>query len=205
MVGVVYRHRQALPELLYGDPFAWRNILGKPFALSAATFFQTNIILLPRLLQSVVDDFALKDSGVVVDLYGGVGLFGLALAPVASKIIEIEIDEVGSQAARLTCERQGLSNVELLTGTAETLMPGISNAEVVIVDPPRSGLTPKVVDAIIRLQPRVILYVSCFAGSMAHDARLLAGAGYRIGPVSTFDFYPQTYHLELFAALERTT
>ena len=201
VVGVMYRHRQQLPELMFGERFGWITITAKLFAVSAATFFQTNLALLPELLSVVLGAAPTNGVETVVDIYGGVGLFGLCLAPGVGRVIEIEVDPVGIEAAHLSCRQQGLHNVDFMTGTAETLLADIEHADIVVVDPPRSGLTPKVVDAICRLRPPVLLYVSCLASSMARDAAIFKSHGYALGRLEAFDFYPQTYHLELFGAL----
>lgn len=200
--GVLYRHRQDPPRLLFGDPLGWRRILGREFALSGATFFQTNLRLLPELLRSFTDLAAPTGGETVVDVYGGVGLFGLWLAPSVTRVIEVELDPVGTEAARHSADRQGIHNVDFVTGTAESVLSSVKAAETVIVDPPRSGLTPKVVQAIGELRPRSILYVSCLAASMARDVAAFARLGYRLGPIEAFDFYPQTYHLELLGRLD---
>ncbi len=117
-------------------------------------------------------------------------------------MIEIEIDPVAIEAAELSAKWQNLDNVRFHAGTAESIMSGIEIADTVIVDPPRSGLTPKVVEAIGRLRPQRILYVSCLARSLARDIVDLSRFGYRASRVDAFDFYPQTYHVELFSKLE---
>jgi 23S rRNA (uracil1939-C5)-methyltransferase len=203
VAGVVYRHRQFPPELLFGDAFGWATIRGQSFALSAATFFQTNLSLLESLLHVFFDAARPCSTDTVLDVYGGVGIFGLLLSPHVARVAEIEIDPVAVEAARMSGRRQGLTNLDFIVGTAESLMGGLEHADIVVVDPPRVGLAPKVVDAVARLEPRTILYTSCLARSMARDAAAFAERGYTLGPVSTFDFYPQTYHLELFGALER--
>lgn len=200
--GIVYRHKQDLPALLFGEPLGVVDIAGRDFALSAATFFQTNLDMVPTLLKVVSDASQASPDDVVVDVYGGIGLFGLLLAPRVRQVVEIEIDPVGIEAARRSTAMQGLDNVDFLVGTAESIMSGIKRADTVIVDPPRSGLTPKVIAAIGNLRPQRILYVSCFARSLARDIVSLAEFGYRPDQLHGFDFYPQTYHVELFTSLE---
>ena len=202
VAGIVYRHRQELPQLIFGEPYGTTVIEGRRFAVSAATFLQTNTRMLPALLRSMSEAHRSVSGEVVVDVYGGVGLFGLFRAHDGARVIEIELDPVGIEAAQLSAQWQNLDSVEFRAGTAETVMGRIEHADTVIVDPPRSGLTPKVVDAIGRLRPHRILYVSCLARSLARDIVDLARFGYRPGCVEAFDFYPQTYHVELFSPLE---
>ena len=201
IVGIVYRHRQELPELLFGESFGVQKILGKDFAVSGATFAQTNDSMLPLLLDAVCDSAEPSQQHTIVDVYGGIGLFGLLLAPNVRMVVEIEIDPVGVEAAQRSGGMQSLDNVEFLVGTAESILTDIPRADTVVVDPPRSGLTPKVIDAIGKLRPERILYVSCFARSLARDVVSFAEFGYRADRVQGFDFYPQTYHVELFTAL----
>jgi 23S rRNA (uracil1939-C5)-methyltransferase len=201
IVGIVHRHRQELPELLFGEPFGVQSILGREFAVSGATFAQTNRSMLPGLLEAVLETSSASEEHVVVDVYGGIGLFGLLLAPRVRRVVEIEIDPVGVEAARRSAAMQSLDNVDFLVGTAESTMSAILKADTVIVDPPRAGLTPKVTAAIGKLRPQRILYVSCFARSLARDVVSFAEFGYRADRIRGFDFYPQTYHVELFTAL----
>lgn len=201
VTGVMYRHRQNPPQLLYGEPYGTVKVMDHPFAVSAATFFQTNLRVLPDLLAAVVDAASATASHTVVDVYGGVGLFGLLLAPSVDRVIEIEIDAVSIEAARLSASWQGLRNIDFLCGTAEGIMASVERADTVIVDPPRAGLTPKVVEAFGRLRPARILYVSCLAKSLVRDILSFREYGYTCGPVQAFDFYPQTYHVELFTLL----
>ena len=157
--------------------------------------------MLPLLLDAVCDSAEPSQQHTIVDVYGGIGLFGLLLAPNVRMVVEIEIDPVGVEAAQRSAGMQSLDNVEFLVGTAESILTDIPRADTVVVDPPRSGLTPKVIDAIGRLKPERILYVSCFARSLARDVVSFAEFGYRADRVQGFDFYPQTYHVELFTAL----
>jgi tRNA/tmRNA/rRNA uracil-C5-methylase (TrmA/RlmC/RlmD family) len=201
MVGVLYRHRQDAPELLFGEPFAMVPVLGRPFYLSAATFFQTNPQLLAALVESLLEAAAATPTDTVVDVYGGVGLFGLLLAPSVRRVVEIEIDPVGLEAAKRSAALHSLANVQFLTGTAEAILPSVGHAETVVVDPPRAGLTPKVLAAIGAMRPKRILYISCQPESMVRDVKDFADQGYAVGDIEVFDFYPQTQHVELFCAL----
>ena len=201
--GIVYRHRQDLPELLYGEPFGTIHVMGRPFAVSAATFFQTNMILLPELLTRFLAAVSPAPTDTVVDVYGGVGIFGLLLAPSVNRVIEVEIDPVGIEAARQSAQAQDLRNVEFIAGTAESALAHVGSADTVIVDPPRAGLTPKVIEAILSISPSRILYVSCSDQSLARDVAAFQEQGYVAGDLTVFDFYPQTHHVELFTILQR--
>lgn len=199
--GILYRYRQDQPQLIYGDPFATTLVMGKPFALSSATFFQTNTTLLPEIVDSLLQASNAGSESKVIDMYGGVGIFGLLLAPTVKEVVEIEVDPVAIEACKLSCSLQGLSNVRFLRATAETVMEGIGAADTVIVDPPRSGLTPRVIEVLGRIRPSRILYISCLARSLVRDIVSLSEYGYQSQGIEAFDFYPQTYHVELFTTL----
>ncbi|SRR5579884_590846 len=202
VAGILYRHRQDPPQLLAGDPFGAVTIEGRLFAVSAATFFQTNMELLPHLIRDLGAGAALSGTETVVDVYGGSGILGLSLASGALRIVEIEMDGVGVEAGKRSAEMQAVANVSFIQETAEEALAQLSQADVVIVDPPRAGLSPKVVEAIGNLRPERILYVSCFAGTLARDVLDFQRFGYRSTAIRAYDFYPQTYHLELLTTLE---
>jgi 23S rRNA (uracil1939-C5)-methyltransferase len=202
VVGVCYRRGEESLQQLRGEPFATLEVIDRSFVVTAATFFQTNMALLPHLIKRLVESAHPTANDVVVDVYGGIGLFGLFLAPHVGRVIEIELDPVAVEAAQRSAALQRLDNVEFLTGTAETLLARVGQADTIIVDPPRTGLSPKVIAAIQRCQPRRILYVSCLARSLARDITDLVAAGYRPTHLDAFDFYPQTYHVELFTVLQ---
>jgi 23S rRNA (uracil1939-C5)-methyltransferase len=201
VAGVVYRHRQEPPRLLRGEEFIEVQLLGTRLCVTAATFFQTNISMVERLLASLLREARTGPNVVAVDVYGGVGTFGLALAGACREVIEIELDPTSIEAASRAAQQAHLSNVRFIGEAAETALGGLEAADIVIVDPPRSGLTPKTIAALRDLRPAQILYVSCLAQSLARDVAELMLSGYRSGGVELFDFYPQTYHAELFTAL----
>jgi tRNA/tmRNA/rRNA uracil-C5-methylase (TrmA/RlmC/RlmD family) len=118
-------------------------------------------------------------------------------------VLEIESDELAVEAGRRTAERWGLKNVSFLTAQAEEALTGLDRFDVVIVDPPRSGLVEPVIDALLGSGPPLILYVSCLAQSLARDLAVLTPAGFQVEHLELFDFYPQTYHVELLAVLRR--
>jgi tRNA/tmRNA/rRNA uracil-C5-methylase (TrmA/RlmC/RlmD family) len=193
---------------LVGELFATTNVAGRPILLSAASFFQTNLELLGRLitrLQEEVDRHAGRRSGEylprVADIYGGVGIFGLFLVERAGDVVIVESDPLAVEAGRLTAERWGLSNVRFVEAAAEEALEDAGGYDVVILDPPRSGLSPAVAEALVESRPPLILYVSCLAQSLARDLKIFLEAGYEVEHLELFDFYPQTYHVELLAVL----
>jgi 23S rRNA (uracil1939-C5)-methyltransferase len=138
----------------------------------------------------------------LVDLYCGVGLFGLALADSVRRVVGVEADP--SAAADFRHNARELGDVELVEGAAEEVLPGLECAvDLLVLDPPRSGVGKQVVGDIARLGPRRVAYVSCDPATLARDARYLIDAGYQLQEVQPVDLFPQTYHIESVALFEK--
>jgi 23S rRNA (uracil1939-C5)-methyltransferase len=190
--------------VLSGDPFGQTTVAGRPVYLHAGSFFQTNLELLPELIGRLQAESAPREGKRIADVYGGVGVFGLFLAEHASEVLVIESDPLAEEACRRTASAWGLDNVRFRTEEAETALRDAAGFDVVVVDPPRTGLSEAVVEALVELQPETILYVSCLAQSLARDLRVLTAEGYGVEHLEVFDFYPQTYHVEIFTVLRKS-
>ncbi|HET9016607.1 MAG TPA: methyltransferase, partial [Thermomicrobiaceae bacterium] len=188
---------------LQGDPFATVEIGDLDFLLPAGAFFQSNLQLLPDLLARVRRLAGLAGGEEVADLYGGVGVFGLALSEAAGHVTVIEIEPVASEAGRRTAARWGRRNVDFVAAPAEEAVADLPRLDRVVVDPPRTGLDRRVVEALITRAPEAIVYVSCNPATFARDAAAFARAGYAVEHLSLWDFYPQTVHIEVVARLTR--
>ena len=134
----------------------------------------------------------------MLDLYCGVGLFSAFLAPRAREVIGVE-------AAPSACEDFAVNldefdNVSLYQGEAGLVLPALKlRPDAAVVDPPRAGLEQPALDALLRLRPRLLAYVSCDPATLARDASRLLEGGYRLAQVTPFDLFPQTYHIESIA------
>jgi 23S rRNA (uracil1939-C5)-methyltransferase len=138
----------------------------------------------------------------LLDLYCGVGLFGLALYDSVARVIGVEADR--SAVADFEHNARGLHHVELIEGKAQAVLTGMkSPVDLLLLDPPRAGAGPKVTGEIARLGPRRIAYVSCDPATLARDARHLVAAGYQLECVQPIDLFPQTYHVESVALFVR--
>lgn len=190
-------------QVVSGDLLAPTTLMNRRVHLGAASFFQTNLRLLPTLIARLQQEAAPLQGKTVADVYGGVGLFGLNLAAEAERVLVIESDRLAIDAGERTRSAWGVDNVEFLTGRAEAAREHIEQAYVVVVDPPRSGLDPSVIQGLVESGPPLLLYVSCLAESLARDLVELLEVGYTLEHLELFDFYPQTYHVELLAVLRR--
>jgi 23S rRNA (uracil1939-C5)-methyltransferase len=141
----------------------------------------------------------------VLDVYCGVGLFSAFLAPRAGRVIGIESSP--SACEDFSANLDEFENVELYEGVAEEILPAlvgqITNPPCVIVDPPRAGVHPRALDAILSLGPGCIAYISCDPSTLARDVRRLMDGGYRLTDVTPFDMFPQTYHIESISLFEK--
>ncbi|MBN2037827.1 MAG: class I SAM-dependent RNA methyltransferase [Chitinispirillaceae bacterium] len=177
------------------------NIDGRRFALSGNGFFQSNRPLLNSLGSWVKNNV---EGDFFFDLYGGSGFFSIMLADRFKKGMLVESVEAEIRQARENFHANGISHIEALAGRAEDLagMPRAHRIDCLIVDPPRPGLTRSVREAIARIKPKKVLYVSCNPSTQARDIGFLVHkAGYTIRKAALFDFYPNTHHIECAALL----
>jgi 23S rRNA (uracil1939-C5)-methyltransferase len=132
---------------------------------------------------------------IILDVYCGVGLFSAFLAPKCKRLISIESSESACEDFALNLEE--FENVELYEDAAENVLPALDvQPDIILVDPPRAGLQPAALDAIVRMEPATIIYVSCDPSTLARDAARLLNGGYHLRSVTPFDLFPQTYHIE---------
>jgi 23S rRNA (uracil1939-C5)-methyltransferase len=177
-------------------------VRGRVFRISPRAFFQVNTPMAEILLNLVEQFLSPQPDEILLDAYGGVGLFGLSLAARAARVIEIE--ENVDALADAQSNARDLNNVEFHAGRVEDILPYLDSAiNLAVVDPPRAGLARDALVALMAKHPRAIAYVSCDPATLARDARLLVDAGYRLERVQPVDLFPQTYHIECVAQFVR--
>ena len=182
--------------LLRGDPHVEAEVHGVRLRSHVESFFQANRFLLADLTAAV--DRLTPEGGTVLDLYAGVGLFALALAPRAQRVLAAEWNRWAVEDAKVNVRRAGLEHVSVVRGAVlESLAtwPGARD-ERVILDPPRTGAGAEVVRAVVTRRPEVVIYVSCDPPTLARDLKIFAANGYRPDHVEAFDLFPDTFHLE---------
>jgi 23S rRNA (uracil1939-C5)-methyltransferase len=190
-------------HLLAGDPFIKDRIGKFEFTISANSFFQTNTSGAESLYRIVKKYSGLTGKEMVVDLYSGTGTIPIYLSDRASRIIGIEIGESAVRDARENCAKNDVENCRFICADIKVGLRSIKEKpDVVIVDPPRSGMHRNVVKALLSMAPSRIVYVSCNPTSLARDLSILAQE-YRIVEVQPVDMFPHTYHVECVAKLER--
>ncbi len=184
-----------------------RNIRDKigsfTFEISANSFFQTNTPMAERLYQSVKDFASLTEKETVLDLYCGTGTVSIFLAPQALRIIGVDISDNAIADAKRNCLLNGIDNCEFLSGDVRMLLSQFnSKPDLLVTDPPRTGMHRKVIEQILRLLPDRIIYISCNPATLARDIALLKDR-YKLEEVQPIDLFPNTYHIESVVRLER--
>jgi tRNA/tmRNA/rRNA uracil-C5-methylase (TrmA/RlmC/RlmD family) len=173
------------------------------------SFFQNNFFLLPELVNTVKS--FLKDSGArqLIDLYCGVGFFGIEAAAAVEKFVGVEYDAMAIRAARENVKLRSITNGEFISAKSEEALPELlkkfpSDNTSVLLDPPRKGCWPSLLDLLRATRPAQVIYVSCHPATMARDLNILCGDGvFELVKVQPLDMFPQTQHVECVADLRR--
>ncbi|OWA34483.1 23S rRNA (uracil(1939)-C(5))-methyltransferase RlmD [Saccharibacillus sp. O16] len=177
------------------------------FELSPRAFFQLNPEQTVKLYETVRAAAALTGKETVVDAYCGTGTIGLWLAPHASEVRGIEVIPEAVEDAKRNAERSGRSNAQFFAGEAEELLPRWAKAgltpDVIVADPPRTGLDRRFLDTVLRTKPKRFVYVSCNPSTLAKDCKVLLDGGYEIQSVQPIDMFPQTSQVECCTLLVR--
>lgn len=189
--------------VIAGDDHIVIEVPGKPFKVSAGSFFQVNTSMAAKMVEHVLALLPPNDSRITIfDVYCGVGLFSAFLAPRCERIIGIELSP--SACADFEVNLDEFENVELYEAPAEAVLPALDvKPDVVLLDPPRAGLEKAALDALMALQPPMIIYVSCDPSTLARDLKRMLERGYQLQQVTPFDLFPQTYHIESISVLTR--
>ncbi|HWI21091.1 MAG TPA: 23S rRNA (uracil(1939)-C(5))-methyltransferase RlmD [Baekduia sp.] len=194
-------------ELIDGGATIGEHLSGLDFRIGGEAFFQTNTEMAELLYGVAVDAAALQGWERVYDLFCGIGTIGLVLAARAGEVWGVEIVEEAIADAISNAKANGIENAAFFAGDVRTTMRELvekaGRPDVLVVDPPRSGLSQKVVRRIIEASPRRIVYVSCNPTTLAPNAAQLVEAGYALKTVTPVDMFPQTPHIECVALLER--
>lgn len=173
------------------------------FEISANSFFQTNSLQAKNLYQ-IIKDFAGLEGKIVWDLYSGTGSIAIFLSDKAKKIIGFEILEDSVKDAQKNAKINRVSNCEFISGDLRFSLEKFSHEfpDIIICDPPRSGMHPKVLDIILKIAPHKIIYVSCNPTTLARDVTIL-NEKYKLREVQPLDMFPHTYHIESVCRLEK--
>ena len=196
-------------QLLAGNPQLSERLGDLRFLISPEAFFQTNTEMAERLYGVAVEYAALHGTERVFDLYCGIGTIALTMAPRASQVHGLELVEHAIQDAADNAALNEIHNASFYAGDVRTslgeLVAQAGRPDVMVVDPPRAGLSQKIVRRVIEAAPKRIVYVSCNPTTLAPNAAQLTEAGYVLRRVRPVDMFPQTPHIECVALLEKAT
>ena len=191
---------------LWGKDTLTDTLCGHQFRLSIPSFYQVNREQAEVLYRRAVDYAGLTGAELVLDLYCGAGTITLTMADRAKKLIGAEIVPPAVKNARENARANGISNVEFFCGDASDIAVKLAaddlRPDVICVDPPRKGLAPEVIDAMARMGPQRIVYVSCDPATLGRDVKLLEQGGYKARRAAAVDLFPGTAHVETVCLLE---
>ena len=192
---------------LYGPGYIEDTLCGLTFRLSPRSFYQVNHHQAQRLYEAAIAQAEITKDDLVLDLYCGVGTITLAMAKAAGKVIGVEVIPQAVQDARENAARNGIENAEFFCGDAgkaalDLEAKGI-RPDVVVVDPPRKGLNADTIEALSKMAPRRIVYVSCDPATLARDVALLKEKGYALKNAMAADLFPRCAHIESIVCLIR--
>ena len=185
---------------LYGEGTITDTIDDLIFTISPETFFQINPAQTEKLYQTAIQYADIDKDDICFDIYCGIGTISLMAAKKAKKVYGVEIVEQSIINARENADKNNINNTEFFAGKAEVIVPKLYKqnikADIVIVDPPRKGCEKEVIDTIISMSPKKVVYVSCNPSTLARDVKLLENSGYKLEKVQPVDQFPWTVHVE---------
>ncbi|MCL5058862.1 MAG: 23S rRNA (uracil(1939)-C(5))-methyltransferase RlmD [Actinobacteria bacterium] len=188
--------------ILAGKGYVTDRLGELSFIISPASFYQVNPVQTLVLYRKALEYAGLKTPGdlTVVDAYSGVGTIALFMAGQARRVVALEVVPEAVEDARRNGEMNGIDNIEFHTGEVEKLLPSLAGRglrpDVAVLDPPRKGCVPEVLQAVAEMGTPRVVYVSCHPGTLARDLSRLAALGYRVEEVQPVDMFPWTHHIE---------
>ncbi|HHK6459609.1 TPA: 23S rRNA (uracil(1939)-C(5))-methyltransferase RlmD [Streptococcus pneumoniae] len=192
---------------LYGQDYITDQMLGNDFQIAGPAFYQVNTEMAEKLYQTAIDFAELKKDDVVIDAYSGIGTIGLSVAKHVKEVYGVELIPEAVENSKKNAQLNNISNAHYVCDTAENAMKnwlkdGIQPT-VILVDPPRKGLTESFIKASAQTGADRIAYISCNVATMARDIKLYQELGYELKKVQPVDLFPQTHHVETVALLSK--
>lgn len=192
---------------LYGPGYIEDTLCGLNFRLSPRSFYQVNHTQAQRLYQAAIALADISKEDLVLDLYCGVGTITLAMAGAAGKVMGVEVVPQAIEDAKDNAQRNGIGNAEFFCGDAGTAALALEaqgiRPDVITVDPPRKGLNADTIEAITRMAPKRLVYVSCDPATLARDVALLKERGFRVEKAIAADLFPRCSHVESVVLLSQ--
>ena len=189
-------------RVLYGKDFFYEELLGLKFKITPFSFFQTNSLGAEVLYEKTREYMGETKDKVVFDLYSGTGTIAQILAPVAKRVVGIEIVEEAVEAARENTKLNKLNNCMFWAGDVLKVMDELVDVpDLIVLDPPRDGVHPKALQKIVDFGVERIVYIACKPTSLARDLKVFQNRGYQVERIGCVDLFPSTYHVETICKL----
>ena len=191
-------------KILYGQDYFYEELLGLKFKITPFSFFQTNSLGAEVLYEAARSYIGETKDKVIFDLYSGTGTIAQILAPVAKKVVGVEIVEEAVEAAKENAALNGLDNCTFWAGDVLKVIDDLGEVpDLIVLDPPRDGVHPKALEKIIDFGVERMVYIACKPTSLARDLELLQGRGYQVERIGCVDLFPSTYHVETVVLLSQ--
>ena len=192
-------------EVLYGEAYLYEYLFGMKFKISPFSFFQTNTLGAEVLYEKAREYVGETKDKLIYDLYSGTGTIAQILAPVAKKVVGVEIIEEAVEAAKENAALNGLTNCEFIAGDVLKVLDSLTEKpDIIVVDPPREGIHPKALPKIAGYGVKEIVYISCKPTSLVEDIKMFKEYGYEVVKAAAVDQFPGTYHCESIVILSKT-
>lgn len=195
---------------LYKEPFIVDQIGDIKYQISPLSFYQVNPVQTKKLYELALSYADLHGEEIVWDLYCGIGTISLFLAQRAKQVYGVEIIPQAIEDAKRNAKLNGMTNAEFFAGAAEDVLPqkykesnGAMSADVIVVDPPRKGCEQSLLDTVVAMHPKKVVYVSCDPATLARDIKYLDEKGYQLKKVRPVDQFPHSTHVECVTLLQR--
>lgn len=192
-------------RVLYGRDYYIEEICGLEFRVSIFSFFQTNVLAVSRLYQSALSLIPQSNLNLVYDLFCGTGTITQLLAQKAKRVVGVELVDDAVKSAMQNAKRNHLANCTFYAGDVFNILDNLKDEpDLIVVDPPRMGISDKALHKIAGYRAPYILYISCNPRTLAQNASYLAGTNYKLTRLLGFDNFPMTKHIECVALFKRT-
>ena len=191
-------------KILYGQDYFYEELLGLKFKITPFSFFQTNSLGAEVLYEAARSYIGETKDKVIFDLYSGTGTIAQILAPVAKKVVGVEIVEEAVEAAKENAALNGLDNCTFWAGDVLKVIDDLGEVpDLIVLDPPRDGVHPKALEKIIDFGVERMVYIACKPTSLARDLEMLQGRGYQVERIGCVDLFPSTVHVETVVLLSK--
>lgn len=198
-------------ECIRGKSFLEEQFAGLRFHLKPETFFQVNTEVAEALVNVILEELNLQGNEILVDAFCGIGTLTLPLAQQLQQfnhqVIGIEVQHSAIEQAKVNADLNDIKNIQFIGDKVQKILPNLeTKIDIVLLDPPRKGCDPIVIETLLTIQPEKIVYVSCKPATLARDLKLLCQTGiYQLQRIQLADFFPQTSHIESVAFLTRNS